>query len=66
MSEPREAFREIFGVTVSNISEDELQEIDELRRFAADVSEPEASGYTLGISGTSVPEYTVHFRTVVR
>jgi hypothetical protein len=59
-------FQQVFGeANVTDVTKEELRDIDELRRFAADVAEPETPTYTVGVNGAA-PEYTVHFKNIVR
>ena len=66
-----DGIREVFIGTVGStgpldVTEDELREIDELRRFAEDLIEPEPVTYTSGAIGPVQAEFTVHFRNVVK
>lgn len=61
-----DAFKATFGASaVPDVTDDELREIDELRRLSADVAEPDEPTYTVGVNGAPA-EYTVHFRNIIR
>ena len=61
-----EGLRQVLGESIASfeVPHDELREIDELRRLASEMLEPEPLTFTTS-GAAPVPEFTVHYINVL-